>query len=103
MTAPAVVCGWSLVSDLGNKTVWVGGTHVKATGVSADLQYQSGASSSLGITGADTSGSIGIDLSSRTGYTSALKLVFTFTSTRQLCGTNDFPGGSNPKRLVATA
>ena len=54
-------------------------------------------------TGADTSGSIGIDLSSRTGYTSALKLVFKFTSTRQPCGTNDFPGGSNPKRLVATA
>ncbi|QGN59036.1 hypothetical protein [Nostocoides sp. HKS02] len=198
-----VVCSWILVSDLGPKTVWVGGTYVRATGVSADLQYSSGASSSLGVgvsttgaygsysasgtmsiastgsidyptnygfqhdytqfvygkygyscdiypgykqyqvrarywaggastyspstapsvpyclsygsgvtvtqqtsmaytfsTGADTSGSIGIDLSSQSGYSSTLKLVFRFTATRHLCGTNGYPGAS-PGRLVA--
>lgn len=199
------VCMWNLVKDLGNRTVWVGGTYVKATGVTADLAYNNGASSSLGMgvstsgkygsfsasgtrsvasngsvdfptntgfqhdytqfrygkygyscdsspgfrkynvqarywvggattyapslsptanycmpyqagakatqetstayefsTGADISGAIGIDLSSRSGYSKAVKTVFTFKSTRKLCGTNGYPGQS-PKRLVAKA
>lgn len=205
VATPAIVCGWSLVQDLGTNTVWVGGTYVKATGVTADLQYVSGASSSLGVgvstsgkygtysasgsvsrsasgsidypksagfqhdytgfrygkygywcdtqpnylkyqvyatswaggssiyhpttspsapycvpnvagsvftkqtstaynysTGASTAGDIGINLSTQTGYTSALKVVYTFASARKLCGTNDYPGGV-PKRLVAAA
>ena len=39
-----VVCSWILLSNLGPRSVWVGGTYVKATGVSADLQYSNGAS-----------------------------------------------------------
>ena len=50
--------------------------------------------------GADVSAVLGIDLSARTGYSSAAEIAYSFSSTRRLCGTRDFPGGS-PSRLVA--
>ncbi|CCH77040.1 hypothetical protein BN12_160015 [Nostocoides japonicum T1-X7] len=193
-------CQWRLISDLGYKTVWVGGTYVTNGGAKADLVYGSGASSTLGIgvstsgsygsfkasgsttvssnssvnfpaytglqhdytqfdygkyglscdgiylnykvqarywaggasvyhpssaptanycvsqvsgssftkssstaytfsTGADVSGAIGIDLSTRTGYTPAAKVTYSFTSTRRLCGTSGAPTAT-PSRLV---
>ncbi|MGG5751104.1 hypothetical protein ACQ3I4_00545 [Zafaria sp. Z1313] len=52
--------------------------------------------------GAKTAGIIGIDLSVRTGFSSAAKTVFDFKSVRrQFCGTADFPGGV-PRTLYAT-
>lgn len=50
--------------------------------------------------GAGLSGSIGINLSSKTGFTSTAKLKFTFSSAGKLCGTTGYPGGT-PSRLVA--
>lgn len=196
-------CGTTLVSDLGQRSVWVGGTYVTTTGVTADLIYNASSSSTLGVgvstggsygsfsasgsvsksssgtvnfaahssrqhaytyfvygkfgywcdsrpgyyeykvmarswaggssvytpssaptasyctpnsagssfakttstaytfgTGADVSGAIGIDLSSRTGYSTQTQATFKFTYARKLCGTNALPGGS-PGRLVA--
>ena len=50
--------------------------------------------------GVEMSGPIGIDLSAHTGYNTSAALAFTFTQSRDLCGTNANPGGV-PKRLVA--
>jgi hypothetical protein len=50
--------------------------------------------------GFDTSGSIGIDLSIRTGYSSTATATFKFSKNSRLCGTNDLPG-ADPKILVA--
>jgi len=49
--------------------------------------------------GVEMSGPIGIDLSAHTGYSTSASLTFTFTQTRDLCGTNGKPGAT-PKRLV---
>lgn len=51
--------------------------------------------------GADLGSSIAVNLSSKTGYTSAAKLSYknNGSATRQICGTNDFWGGS-PQRAV---
>ncbi len=51
-------------------------------------------------TGVEMSGPIGLDLSAHTGYNSSAALDFTFSQSRDLCGTDDNPGGT-PKRLVA--
>jgi hypothetical protein len=54
--------------------------------------------------GADLSGVIGIDLSSQTGYSSTMKVRFTFTGrSGHLCGTSGLPGIYGPGRLVATS
>ncbi len=50
--------------------------------------------------GADTSGAIGIDLSSQTGYSSTAKISFSFNSNSNLCGTNAKPGQGTARRLV---
>ena len=50
--------------------------------------------------GVEMSGPIGIDLSAHTGYNTSAALDFTFTQSRDLCGTNGNPGAT-PKRLVA--
>lgn len=54
----AVVCGWSLVKDLGNRSDWVGGTYVATSGVKADLPYSNGASSTIGV-GVSKTGAFG--------------------------------------------
>ena len=55
-------------------------------------------------TGASLSTSIGINLSSQTGYSSKAKLVYSNTGStpRQVCGTNG-TWGSTPRRVVAKA
>lgn len=50
--------------------------------------------------GADLSGTIGIDLSIRTGYSDAAKVHFHFNRHRRLCGTGDVPAG-HPYQLRA--
>lgn len=52
--------------------------------------------------GMDMSPAIGIDLSTRTGYSTSAKMKFTFSSTRNLCGTSGYPGGT-PGQMVAKA
>lgn len=42
---------------------------------------------------------VGIDLSSRTGYTTTASIKHDFVNSGQLCGTHDYPGGT-PARLV---
>lgn len=50
--------------------------------------------------GADLSATIGIDLSTRTGYSGDAEVKFTFNRNRRLCGTGDYPGGT-PYQLLA--
>lgn len=50
--------------------------------------------------GVDISGTIGIDLSAHTGYSTSAELKYKFNTGHDLCGTDDYPGGT-PKRLVA--
>ncbi len=50
--------------------------------------------------GVDISSLISIDLSSRTGYSTAAKAKYTFSASRKLCGTHDYPGGT-PRTLFA--
>lgn len=50
--------------------------------------------------GVSISGPLGVDLSSRTGYTSTAKITFSFSKMKRLCGTNADPGG-NARRLVS--
>ncbi|WP_250826727.1 hypothetical protein [Nocardioides bruguierae] len=49
--------------------------------------------------GAKLGGKIGIDLSSRTGFSSTSQVNFVFNKTRKLCGTHGDPGDS-PRMLV---
>jgi hypothetical protein len=51
-------------------------------------------------TGAALAGDIGINLSSKTGFTSTTKITYTFTAAHRLCGAAGYPGGS-PSRLAA--
>ena len=51
-------------------------------------------------TGSDVSAAIGIDLSSQSGYTSSSKVSFSFSSTRHLCGTTDYPGADKNSGLL---
>jgi len=50
--------------------------------------------------GFDISGTIGIDVSTSTGYSSTAKLTYEFGSTRHVCGTNDLATG-NASELVS--
>lgn len=54
--------------------------------------------------GWDMDGNIGIDLSSQTGYTTTISLTYQLssqsTSSRNLCGTGDYPAGT-PRQIVA--
>lgn len=50
-------------------------------------------------TGVDTSGAIGIDMESQTGYSSEAKISVSFSSARNLCGASGYPGNS-PGRIV---
>lgn len=50
--------------------------------------------------GIDTSGLIGIDMNVNTGYATNAAASFSFGEGRDLCGLNDYPGGT-PRRLVA--
>lgn len=50
--------------------------------------------------GVSSSGLLGVNLSAKTGYSTTAKLAFKFTTAKQLCGTNGYPGAS-PSRLVA--
>lgn len=49
--------------------------------------------------GAKTKTAIGIDLSSRSGYTNKTSVTVKFTANRKLCGSHDHPGGT-PRLLV---
>lgn len=50
--------------------------------------------------GANLAPVIGIDLSSKSGYSSSVSVKYEFSASRQLCGRDDYPGGT-PIRLVA--
>lgn len=91
--------GWA-----GGGTYWTGPTAPSApycvtqaagTGFSRNSSQQTTAS-----TGADVSAAIGIDLSSQSGYSTGSSISYKFSSTRSLCGVNDYPG-LTPGRLVA--
>lgn len=56
--APTIACGSTLVTNMGNRTTWVGGTYVTTSGVVADLIHLAGSSSTLGV-GVSASGSYG--------------------------------------------
>jgi len=43
---------------------------------------------------------IGVNLSTQTGYDSNASLAYHFSKTHDVCGTNDYPGGT-PRRIVA--
>lgn len=49
--------------------------------------------------GAAFKGTIGVDLSSQTGYSNSAMAIFDFQNTRNLCGSNGYPG-SNPVFLT---
>ncbi|RJT96583.1 hypothetical protein D6T65_15735 [Arthrobacter frigidicola] len=51
-------------------------------------------------TGAELGSTIGVNLSSQTGYSSGAKAYFKFSSARRLCGSHGYPGGT-PVFLVA--
>ncbi len=51
-------------------------------------------------TGAKLEGLLGIDLSSRTGYTSSAKLKFDFVEPRLLCGSRGRPGNGSGNIVV---
>lgn len=51
--------------------------------------------------GVDMRSASGINLSSRTGYSSDAWLKFVFGNNRRLCGTDDWPGAPGSRRLVA--
>ncbi len=50
--------------------------------------------------GAKLGSSLGIDLSTQTGFASSASVKFEFPQTAALCGTKGYPGAS-PGRLVA--
>jgi len=86
-----------------------GATHTTATPPSAgfcvaqavDTSFTKHSTSAFTFTGGvSMSGAIGVDLSAHTGYSTTAELTYSFTQRRDLCGTNDYPGGT-PKRLVA--
>jgi hypothetical protein len=53
--------------------------------------------------GVEMTGPIGIDLSAHTGYSTTAELTFTFSQTRDLCGTDAPPASrpTAPRRIVA--
>ena len=51
-------------------------------------------------TGVSISSTIGVNLSAHTGYNTTAELTYAFTQRHDLCGSNDYPGGT-PERLVA--
>lgn len=52
--------------------------------------------------GLNISNHIGLDLSTRTGYSSNAKVFFDFNESRNLCGTGDVPGGTPYQLVVRT-
>jgi hypothetical protein len=65
--------------------------------------YEEGSNFSLDITnaieyayGADLAGVIGINLSSKTGYSSTAKVSYNFRGDIYLCGINNYPASQNP-------
>lgn len=89
---------------------WTGGTDVRDLSSSPSAHYcvsfRQGSTftkdDSNAVTwsnGADLSGAIGIDLSTRTGYRTNARLHYTFNKTRALCGTQDYPART-PSRIV---
>lgn len=70
------------------------------TSFSAGSSYSKSTSTAITWSnGAQLAGVVGIDLSARTGYTTSAKMDYTFSTTRQLCGSSDYPGGT-PYQLV---
>lgn len=65
-------------------------------GADVDINYSRAITWTNGV---NTGGAIGIDLSSRTGYTSGAHLTIHFNSNRRLCGRNDI--SLNPYILMA--
>ena len=70
-------------------------THASGSGFTTE--YEKAYSNSVGW---DSDTLIGVDLSARTGYSSAAKINFQFDKRMKLCGTHGYPA-DNPKRLVA--
>lgn len=86
----------------------VGGANYVITSASGTYCTSYGSGSTLTRTlstaqtitgGVDISAYIGVDLSARTGYTTSAAVKFTFSTTRRLCGTQGYPGGT-PGTLV---
>lgn len=104
--------GCTVFQHSARATAFIGGTRTRSvTAPSATYctSYQAGSSftkeSSTAVTwsnGFEGAGIIGINLSSRTGYTSQAKVYFYFSSTRQLCGTSGYPT-LTPRQLVVKA
>jgi hypothetical protein len=54
----------------------------------------------IATTGSAVLAAIGTDVSSQSGYTSSSKVSFSFASTRDLCGTTDYPGADKNTGLL---
>jgi hypothetical protein len=91
-------------------TSYAGGTSVSVPGAAptatfcinhangdTTIDYSSAYEFATGVSIAST---IGVNLSSKTGFNTKTSLKFTWTAPRKLCGSADYEGGS-PKRLVA--
>lgn len=88
----------------GGATTWSGAA-VPSAGYCVTYQAGTRMSKTAGrakthTTGSDVSAAIGIDLSSQSGYTSSSKVSFSFSSTRHLCGTTDYPGADKNTGLL---
>lgn len=94
-------------------TGFVGGENVAGAGAPRAAyctRYLNGAKftkkNSKAITwtdGASLKGSIGIDLSARTGYTTDATVKYTFHADRYVCGTNDYPGADHVYNFLAAS
>jgi len=101
MVAPTqiVPCGVIYQGDMGNHSVWVGGHYSTTTGVTHDLEYANGATSSLGV-GVSSSGAWGSYRASGTSSVSASGTInYPATSGRQ----HDYTEFNYDKYLVGCA
>jgi hypothetical protein len=84
---------------------WAGGSQVVESGYMPASNYCSSyaagskfsKTSTAAITwsdGAALGSSIGVNLSAQTGYSSSARAYFDFVSTRKLCGSHGYPGGT---------
>lgn len=106
--SPYVYRQWSArIRDLaGGNKVWTGAT-IPSAQYCVPLEGGSYLKKVAGkakthTTGADVSAGIGIDLSSQSGYTTKTTVTFTTTtsSSRTLCGTTSYPGGTYNSGLI---
>jgi hypothetical protein len=99
VAAGPIPCGVIYKGDLGDHLVWVGGHYSTTTGVTHDLVYSNGASSSLGV-GVSTSGRFGtFSASGTTSVSSTGTINFPTTTGRQ----HDYTYFNYDKYLVGCA